>query len=100
MLNKFITYLFSAIFLVGSFKACTSQFYHGLWIDLYGYEAIIASIFLFFISLFAISNLIHPWTKWFKPKDWPLLLFCAICIEVFVRYLFVFAEFLKINIFC
>lgn len=100
MLNKFITYLFSAIFLVGGLKACKSRFYHGLWIDLYGYEATVASIFLFFISLFAISNLIHPWVKWFKPKDWPLLLFCAICIEIFVRYLFVFAKFLKMSFFC
>ena len=85
MFDKFIMFVFSFMMTTGSVLSLTDRYYHGLFVDFYGVEAIVMSFGTLIIAMTALTNFIHPWIKWLTPNRWPYITLAIILWEFVVR---------------
>ncbi len=85
MFDKLIMFVFSLGMTTRSIFSLADRYYHGLFVDFYGIEAIIFSFGSLIIALTALTNSIHPWIKWLTPNCWPYIILAIILWEFVVR---------------
>jgi hypothetical protein len=90
MLDKLIMFAFSIIMTAGSISSLANRYYHGLFTDFYGINAIVMSFGSLIIAMTALTNFIHPWIKWLTPNRWPYITLAIILWELVVRESIVF----------